>query len=379
MFDYETLRLIWWILLGVLLAGFATTDGFDLGVGFLLPFVARKDVERRIAINTIGPVWEGNQVWIILGAGAIFAAWPIIYAVSFSGFYLAMLLVLAAFILRPVGFKYRSKLTHPSWRKIWDGALFLGGFIPALIFGLALGNVLQGVPFHFDDTLRSFYTGSFWGLLNPFALLCGLTSIALLGMHGSYYLTVKTNREVQRRAITASRFFSISLIVLFTLAGLWVGFKLQGYVLTGNIIYDGPSNPMHDTVMKMTGAWVSNYRYYPISMLVPGLVYFGATMALLSSLLRKDKLAFFFSGLSVFMVVATVGVSMFPFILPSSSMPNQSLTVWNASSSQTTLSIMLFATVVFMPIILVYTAWVYRVLRGKITQETIESDSHTMY
>ena len=329
----------------------------------------------KTTIENNYPIYD----WIILGVGAIFAAWPIIYAVSFSGFYLAMLLVLAAFILRPVGFKYRSKLTHPSWRKIWDGALFLGGFIPALIFGLALGNVLQGVPFHFDDTLRSFYTGSFWGLLNPFALLCGLTSIALLGMHGSYYLTVKTNREVQRRAITASRFFSISLIVLFTLAGLWVGFKLQGYVLTGNIIYDGPSNPMHDTVMKMTGAWVSNYRYYPISMLVPGLVYFGATMALLSSLLRKDKLAFFFSGLSVFMVVATVGVSMFPFILPSSSMPNQSLTVWNASSSQTTLSIMLFATVVFMPIILVYTAWVYRVLRGKITQETIESDSHTMY
>jgi len=379
MFDYETLRIIWWVLLGVLLAGFAATDGFDLGIGFLLPFIARKDIERRIVINTIGPVWEGNQVWIILGAGAIFAAWPMVYAVSFSGFYLAMLLVLAGFILRPVGFKYRSKLTHKTWRQFWDAALFIGGFLPALIFGVAIGNVLQGVPFYFDETLRSFYAGSFFELLNPFALLCGLISVVLLGMHGCFYLAVKTDNIIQHRAIRLSRIFAFGLIVLFSLAGLWIAFKLQGYTLSGNIIHDGASNPLHNTVIKEVGAWVNNYRQYPLTMIVPILAYAGMIIAMFFSLLHKDKIAFFFSGVAVFSVVSTVGISMFPFILPSSSVPNVSLTVWDASSSKTTLEIMLFATVIFLPIILAYTAWVYRVLRGKITEESIINNNETMY
>ena len=146
LFDYTTLRLIWWVLLGVLLIGFAVTDGFDMGVGALLPFVAKNDTERRVAINTIGPVWEGNQVWFILGGGAIFAAWPALYALSFSGFYLAMFLVLFALILRPVGFKYRSKRESIAWRRNWDWALFVGGAVPALIFGVAVGNTLKACP-----------------------------------------------------------------------------------------------------------------------------------------------------------------------------------------------------------------------------------------
>src|ERR1700761_9846663 len=150
MSTYEILRLIWWALLGVLLIGFAVMDGFDLGSAFLLPVVARTDTERRIVINTVGPVWEGNQVWFILGGGAIFAAWPPLYAVAFSGFYFAMLLLLLALILRPVGFKFRSKLENPRWRSFWDGALFISGLVPALVFGVAFGNVLQGVPFRFD-------------------------------------------------------------------------------------------------------------------------------------------------------------------------------------------------------------------------------------
>ncbi len=147
--DYETLRVIWWLLIGVLLIGFAVTDGFDLGTGTLLPFVAKTDMERRIVINTIGPIWEGNQVWLIVGGGAIFAAWPPLYAVSFSGFYLAMFIILASLILRPVGFKFRSKRDSDTWRAAWDCALFIGGFVPALIFGVAMGNVLAGrsIPF----------------------------------------------------------------------------------------------------------------------------------------------------------------------------------------------------------------------------------------
>jgi cytochrome d ubiquinol oxidase subunit II len=177
-------------LLGVLLIGFAMTDGFDMGVGALLPFVAATDVERRVAINTVGPVWEGNQVWFILGGGAIFAAWPPLYAVSFSGFYLAMFVVLAALIVRPVAFKYRSKRDCVRWRSGWDWALFVGGAIPALLFGVAVGNVLQGVPFNLTDDLHPLYPGGtfaskFIGLLNPFALLAGVVSLAMLLTHGA--------------------------------------------------------------------------------------------------------------------------------------------------------------------------------------------------
>lgn len=189
--DYETLRIIWWLLIGILLIGFAIMDGFDLGVAMWLPWLGRTDIERRILINSIGPTWEGNQVWFILGGGAIFAAWPTLYALSFSGFYMAMLVVLLALILRPVGFKYRSKLDNPTWRAFWDWALFIGGFVPALIFGVAVGNVIQGVPFYFDESLRVFYTGSFFELLNPFALGCGLLSVLMLAMHGVFFYSSK--------------------------------------------------------------------------------------------------------------------------------------------------------------------------------------------
>ena len=209
MFEFETLKFIWWMLLGVLLMGFAIMDGFDLGVGMLLPFIARQDVERRVVINTIGPVWEGNQVWLILGGGAIFAAWPALYAASFSGFYLAMLLVLAALILRPVGFKFRSKMPGRRWRATWDWALFVGGTIPTLIFGVAMGNLLKGVPFSFDSELRATYAFGLFDLLNPFALLCGIVSVAMLTTHGAVYLAMKTDGALAQRARFISRYAAL--------------------------------------------------------------------------------------------------------------------------------------------------------------------------
>ena len=242
--SFELLRVIWWALLGVLLIGFALTDGFDMGVGALLPFVGRTDVERRVAINTIGPVWEGNQVWFILGGGAIFAAWPPLYAVSFSGFYLAMFVVLAALILRPVAFKYRSKRIEARWRSSWDWALFVGGFVPALIFGVAVGNVLQGVPFRLDDTLRAFYEGSFFGLLNPFALLCGLMSVAMLAMHGAVWLTLKAGGVVGERARNFGTVAAVATIALFALGGLALANWVDGYALAAPMAADGPSRAM---------------------------------------------------------------------------------------------------------------------------------------
>ncbi len=379
MSKYEFLRLLWWAVLGVLLIGIAVMDGFDMGSAILLPFVGRSDLERRVVINTVGPVWEGNQVWLILGAGAIFAAWPPLYAVAFSGFYLAMLLLLCALILRPVGFKYRSKLEGTRWRNIWDAALFVGGLVPALVFGVAFGNVLQGVPFRFDDTLRMTYTGNLLGLFNPFALLCGLVSVAMLTMHGAAWLACKTEDAVQARARRAAMICGVALAVLFVIGGVWAA-QLNGYVVQSFAGVNAPSNPLTKQVTRQVGALMSNFGATPIAAVVPALAIVCALLtALLASLGRLRGLAFVISGLSVASVIATAGISLFPFLLPSSTDPNSSLIVWDASSSAMTLLVMTIATVILLPIVLAYTAWVYRVLSGPVTAKDIEADPHMTY
>lgn len=370
--DYEVLRVLWWVLLGVLLIGFAIMDGFDLGVAIWLPSLPCSQTERRILINSIGPTWEGNQVWFILGGGAIFAAWPALYALSFSGFYFAMLLTLLALILRPVGFKYRSKVDNPTWRKLWDLALFLGGFVPALIFGVAIGNVLQGVPFHFDDTLRPFYTGTFIALLNPLGLWCGMLSVLMFAMHGAFFLVTKTEGSLQNRARRAAQRCSLLVVFFFAAAGVWLYYQ-TGYSLLHDVPHDGPSNPLYKEVLREQHAWFANYKTWPWLMAAPIL---GLLLPILASLATKAKagLAFVFSSASLASIIGTVGISMFPFILPSSSNPGQSLILWDSSSSQLTLFIMLIATVIFFPLILAYTAWTYRVLRGKVTETSIKQN-----
>ncbi len=377
--DYETLRIIWWLLLGVLLIGFAVTDGFDLGVGTLLPFVAKTDTERRIAINSIGATWEGNQVWLILGGGAIFAAWPPLYAVSFSGFYLAMFAILLALILRPVAFKYRSKRDSAGWKAGWDWALFVGGFVPSLIFGVAVGNVLQGVPFRFDGDMRIFYEGSFFALLNPYALLCGLLSVAMLVMHGAAWLLVKTDGVVAERARRFGMVAALVVIVLFALGGLFLWMGIDGYRIASAIDVEGPSNPLLKTVEHSAGAWLANYGSHPWMMIAPALGFLGAAVALLAMLGRREVTVLLFSKLAIFGIISTVGLSMFPFILPSSLDPRSSLTVWDASSSHLTLFIMLVVAVIFLPIVLAYTAWVYRVLWGKVDEATVNDKGGHAY
>lgn len=379
MSEYEALRLLWWAVLGVLLIGIAVTDGFDLGSAILLPFVGRTDMERRVVINTVGPVWEGNQVWFILGGGAIFAAWPPLYAVAFSGFYLAMLLLLCALILRPVGFKYRGKLESPRWRTTWDAALFIGGLVPALVFGVAFGNVLQGVPFRFDDALRMTYTGTLFDLFNPFALLCGLVSVAMLTMHGATWLACKTEGAVRQRAQRAGVLAALALAVLFVLGGIWAA-TLEGYALESFAGFDAPSNPLTKHVIRVSGGLMTNYGAMPWTAAAPVVGVAGALLtALLVSLRRSRVLAFMTSGLAVAAVIATAGVSLFPFLLPSSLDPVSSLTVWDASSSVTTLLVMSVVTAILLPVVIAYTAWVYRVLRGPVTAASIEADPHTSY
>jgi cytochrome d ubiquinol oxidase subunit II len=373
--EYEILRLIWWALLGVLLMGFAVMDGFDLGTAALLPFVARTDTERRIAINTVGPVWEGNQVWFILGGGAIFAAWPTLYAASFSGFYLAMILVLATLILRPAGFKYRSKIANPRWRSFWDWALFAGGVVPATVFGVAFGNLFEGVPFGFDPDMHMHSTITLLSLLNPFALLCGLVSLTMIVFHGASWLNLKSSGMVKQRASQAMLFAGVAFIVLFTLGGVWLG-QIQGYQIVGIIPHDGPSNPLLKMVVRVPHGWFANLSAHPALLLTLVAAYAGCGLAIL--LRRMPGLAFLCSMLVPAATIATAGAALFPFLMPSSSEPNASLTVWDASSSQLTLAIMLGVVVLLLPIVILYTSIVYRVLRGPVTAADVEN-SHSAY
>lgn len=380
--SYEVLRVIWWGLLGVLLIGFALTDGFDMGVGALLPFIGRNDVERRVVINTVGPVWEGNQVWFILGGGAIFAAWPPLYAVSFSGFYLAMFVILSAFIVRPVAFKYRSKREDKRWRAAWDWSLFASGAIPALLFGVAVGNVIQGVPFHFTDDLRTIYEGAWYtkfiGLLDPFSLLAGVVSLSMLVMHGAAWLTVKAEGPVQTRARAIGSVAATIAVVGYVGAGVWLAFGIEGFRIVGDFAKDGPSNPLHFEVER-TASWLTAYSDRPWIAVAPLFGVFGAFMTYLGLRAGREVSTLLFSKLSIFGVISSVGLTMFPFIMPSSSDPRASLTVWNSSSSHLTLFIMLIATSIFMPLILAYTSWVYKVLWGKVTEADVTDNSHSVY
>ena len=376
--DYQTLRLIWWLLLGILLIGFAVMDGFDLGVGTLLPAVARTDADRRLVLNVVGPVWEGNQVWLITGGGAIFAAFPALYAVSFSGFYLAMFLILFALILRPVGFKFRSKVEDKRWRAVWDWGLFVGGFVPALVFGVAMGNVLLGAPFHFDDTLRIYYTGGFFALLSPFAVLCGLVSVSMLTAHGAAMLVIKTDGPVAVRARRYGSLAALATAILFVLAGIWVAFGIAGHAIVGVAETANASNPLFKQVATSTGGWMANYRAMPWTWIFPVL---GVAGALLSAwLLRAGRglSAFLASALAIACIILTEGLAIFPFLLPSSTHPSSGLTLWDSSSSHMTLFVMLVAACVFLPLILFYTGWVYRVLRGKVSPESLEQN-HNSY
>ncbi|WP_119394842.1 cytochrome d ubiquinol oxidase subunit II [Salinibius halmophilus] len=377
--EYELLKVIWWVLVGVLLIGFAVADGFDMGVGALLRIIGRTDNERRVLINTVAPHWDGNQVWLITAGGALFAAWPIVYAVSFSGFYIAMILTLAALWFRPVGFDYRSKLDNKKWRSNWDWGLTFGSAVPPVIFGVAFGNLLLGVPFQFDDILRIEYTGSFFALLNPFALLAGIISLLMIVTQGGTYLQMKTEKQLLARAEGISTLTGIAAAVLFMLAGVWLWLGLDGYVVTSQIATNETLSPVMKTVEVGEGAWLNNYSKYPWMIIAPVLGIAGLLGAGLLSFAKRGALAFVSNSLGIAGVIMTAGFSMFPFLMPSSSNPSMSLTMWDAVSSQNTLFIMFCVAMIFVPIVLGYTAWTYWVMRGRITEKHIEDNSNSLY
>ncbi len=384
MFDYETLKFLWWGLIGFLFIGFAITDGMDMGVGGLLPFVAKKDVERRVVINTVGAHWDGNQVWLITAGASLFAAWPLVYATAFSGFYFAMMLTLFSLFLRPLAFDYRSKIETPKWRNNWDKALFVGSMVPPLVFGVAFGNLLQGVPFGFDSLMRVTYTGSFFSLFTPFTLLTGVVSVAMVLMHGSTWLVMRTDANVAQHAVNIGRIVAIVLSLAFCGAGVMVWQNIDGYIVTSVIDTMAQAQPKTKEVTIATGSWLNNYERTPILWLIPAM---GIVMPLFVSYLlgKKNKttsikvFAFVGSSLTIVSVILTAGVAMFPFVMPSSSQPNHSLLMWDAVSSETTLGLMFIVVGVFTPIILGYTLWCYKKMWRTVTIAEIEQNNHTAY
>ncbi|RNF52191.1 cytochrome d ubiquinol oxidase subunit II [Marinomonas hwangdonensis] len=377
--DYELLKVIWWVLIGVLLIGFSVTDGFDMGVGSLLKIIGGTDSERRIMINSIAPHWDGNQVWFITAGGALFAAWPVVYATSFSGFYFAMMLVLAALFFRPIGFDYRSKLENSKWRTTWDWGIVFGSAVPPIIFGVAFGNLLQGVPFQFDQFLRVTYTGSFFGLLNPFAILCGLVSLMMLMTQGGAWLLMKTDANLHLKASRATAITGALAAVFFIVAGIWLALGIDGYVITSAIQTNEAITPLMKTVELQSGAWLANYEKVPALMLAPLVGIAGMLFAALAGLMKKGALAFLSSSLGIAGIIITAGGSMFPFLMPSSSYPSMSLTMWDATSSQHTMMIMFVVACIFVPIVLAYTLWSYLVMYGRLTKKHIEENNHSLY
>ncbi|EKO3984284.1 cytochrome d ubiquinol oxidase subunit II [Vibrio fluvialis] len=378
MFDYEILRLIWWVLIGVLLVGFAITDGFDMGVGALVPVIGKNDTERRVMINSIAPHWDGNQVWLITAGGALFAAWPMVYATSFSGFYLAMIVTLAALWLRPIGLDYRSKIEDPKWRNTWDICISISGFVPPIIFGVAFGNLLQGVPFQLNEFAMPTYHGSFFGLLNPFGLLCGLVSLFMILMQGATWLQMKTTGPVHVRARNIAQLTGLLTVILFVVAGFWVQ-NIDGYVITSAINTMGPSNPLNKEVAREAGAWMHNFEQYPLLWAAPALGVVMPLLAVLASRIEKGGIAFLASSLGNAGVIFTAGFAMFPFVMPSSLMPDHSLTMWDATSSELTLNLMTGVAFVMVPIILGYTTWCYYKMFGRLDDKFIEDNKNSLY
>jgi len=335
------LNTTWFALIGVLITGYAILDGFDLGVGVLHLF-ARGDMERRINMNAIGPVWDGNEVWLLTAGGVLFAAFPTVYATVFSGFYLALMLLLAALIFRAVSLEFRSKVDSPGWRKLWDWSFGLGSLLPAILFGVAVGNILRGVPIDADGT----YLGSFIGLLNPYSIAVGVLSLVMFVMHGALYMTLKTDGELRDRMSRWASGAWVAFIVIYFLATMYTFFEAP-YLLEGNL-----SSPLF---------WIF------LLVLLASVVYLP--MALKA---RQYFRAFLSSSLTILSIIGIAAVSLYPRMAPSTVNLTYSLTIYNASSTPRTLTAMLVIALIGMPVVIAYTWYIYRLFKGKtvITKES---------
>lgn len=378
-FDYDSLQVIWWILVGVLLIGFALTNGMDMAVSTLLFKVGQNSKERGAIISTIAPHWDGNQVWLITAGGAIFAAWPEVYAASFSGLYWGMLLVLFAIWLRPLAFDYRNHNSDETWLKRWDIALTVGSLVPILIFGVAFGNLLQGLPFWADENVRWHYDGVFLTallpLLDPFSLLCGLVSVSMLLTQGCLWIQLRTVDDIACRVRGLTLKLALLTVVLYGIAGIWA-YSFDGYQLTAL----APEGSFHSITGKsvevVPHGLFANYGKLWILWLVPIISIFCFIKAGIAGVKGNAVKGIIYNSVAIAFVIITAAIAMFPFVMPSSIDPESSLTIWDASSSHFTLQVMLYAVIIFVPIALAYTIWAYRRMWNKVSAEDGEISEH---
>ncbi len=336
--EASALQITWYFLFGVLVAGYAILDGFDLGVGVLSLF-GRKGEERRKYLNAIGPVWDGNEVWLLTAGGALFAAFPPVYATVFSGFYLALMLVLTGLIFRAVSIEFRSKVEDPRWQGFWDWGFGLGSLLPALLFGVAVGNIMRGVPL---DAAGE-YAGSFFTLLNPYSLIMGLLGLTMFICHGAIFMAIKSEGDLRESMLKWASKTWIVWILLYVLATI-LTFWVSPGLLEGQI-----ASPI----------------FWPVFLL------FLVALFALPMLIRAERmgLAFIGSSTAIAGMIALAGLGLFPNLVPSLNNPELSLTIMNSSSTPTTLKTMLVIALIGMPIVILYTAIIYRVFRGKVVIE----------
>jgi cytochrome d ubiquinol oxidase subunit II len=386
-FDFPVLQFIWWVLVGAVLIIYSTTAGFDFGVTMLMPFMNRhpkfkdNDAERRLILNTIAPTWDGNQTWLVFAGGALFVIWPAVYGAVFSGLYFLMFTILWAFFLRPPGFDYREKLPSQGWRTTWDWALLISAILPVFSFGLIIGNLFLGLPLAYDPILlRSFYLGTFLGLFHPFAVVCGIAAVFMCLMHGTAYLNRRTEADLKEFFQSLQSKFTIMFLIMMTLAGLML-MHIPGYILLA--MPSQPTlDPLHNVVAVAPGLWWQSIVLSPFKILPVVLIYLFAILSLSTKRLGSGHLSFWLSGATIAATIILFGATLFPFIVPSSINPAQSLTVWNATSAQYTLMGMFYICLFFLVIIFIYKFWAFSMLwRDKKTLNTkdVAKNSHHFY
>jgi len=343
--DISVFQIIWFVLWSVLWAVYFMLDGFVLGTGFLSGFLAKNDTEKRVLINTLGPVWDGNEVWLITAGGATFAAFPTTYALMFSNLYSALLLLLFALIVRGVSFEFRGKIDSAAWKKSWDTAIVVSSFLPALLLGVAFGNIFKGIPMKNDFAAISFsYDGSLIGLLNPYGLVTGVLFVLLFAVHGALYSAIKTTGDLSRRAAD--------------LAGkLWLPLLVVAVVF---LAFTYPATKLYD-----------NYLKAPVLLIVPAIAVLSLLMIKVSAARQAFHKAFLFSCLTILFVVFTGVTGLFPNLIPSNIDPASNLTIFNSSSSLLTLKIMTVVAIICVPTVIAYKIWVYRVFRAPVTNEDV--------
>ncbi|QJC34882.1 cytochrome d ubiquinol oxidase subunit II [Enterobacteriaceae endosymbiont of Donacia piscatrix] len=381
MLNHKILCISWSLIISVLMTGSLITNGIDMGVGILLFIVGKNNIERRIIINTIAPHWDGNQVWLITTGAALFAAWPIVYATIFSCFYIPIILLLISLFLRPVGFEYRSKIKNKIWQKICDIFISIGSIIPPFIIGIALGNIFKGVPFYRDRYYHIFSKGNFLNLFDLSSILISLTIIIVIINHGASYLQIRIKENsINYRLNIILKLFSILLMIFFILSFINITIYTKGYkiypLLHNNVkeFFIENSNVTYEKY-----AWINNFQKNTYLYIIPLLNVIFPLLMILSSLFKKLIITFIFSILNIISIVITIGIIMFPFIIPSSIKYIQSLTIWNSTSSTLTLTIMLYIVIIFMPIVLMYTIWCYKKMFFKIDKKEIKKKSNFYY